>query len=251
MPFPKSAAAATRCSGEGSSSARTGTANRIQSVAGPRSRKPPSAKRCSTPSAWNAGLADLPARLGRHGGERPGRSRHDIRGSRPIGRQVDLAGPDPQERRSGEAPVVGVVQRDLDDGDLAARPDDVRGRAQRCERDRSLQVERQAGHLHRRGRLAVHRLLADAADEGGHRSAVQRIGGPRPSRQLGGRDPTALTSDEQRVAHPGRVEARARRRSPTGVPPWASARACRGCGRPGRRPRRRHHAGCSRGRCPG
>ena len=53
-PLPKSAAAATRCSPDGSSSGTTGTRSRIQSVAGPASMNDPATNRCSTPSLWNA-----------------------------------------------------------------------------------------------------------------------------------------------------------------------------------------------------
>ena len=53
-PLPKSAAAATRCSGVGSSPGTTGTARRTHTVAGPRRSKCPVTYSSSAPALWKA-----------------------------------------------------------------------------------------------------------------------------------------------------------------------------------------------------
>ena len=51
IPFPTSAAISVRCSGEGSSPGRRGWRIRIQTVAGPGSRKPPPTA-CHSIAVW-------------------------------------------------------------------------------------------------------------------------------------------------------------------------------------------------------
>src|SRR3989454_6234366 len=170
MPLPKSAAAATRQSGEVGSPATSGTRRRIQSVAGPGRSKPPGDEAMLDRVGVEGG-SDDPVAPGREGLRAPPGPGWRARTTLCARRQGER---DTAETEAERACYLAVAraQRGLDDLHLPPRPRPARRHGERDERHRAEQLDRQARHLHL---LAALEALRRARQERCGRTPVLRL----------------------------------------------------------------------------
>ena len=175
-PLPKSAAAATRMSGEVSSPATIGTRSRNQTVARPTCSMPPRdgrdlhrARRSSSVRPARTRTAPrlrARSRAGRRLGSRPGSVERPSRGSAsPVARATSVP----------SATIDASIELHL-----LARPHRAGPHVERAERDRSQQLDREPGDVRRRARARAARSPGPAAPTARRRAA--RSGPTDPAR---------------------------------------------------------------------